>query len=66
MRAERFDERTDANVATASTSVPAPVTNEEIVAQSVARKGITPHATPGLDPSAVNVRASGRTACSKG
>jgi hypothetical protein len=41
MRAARFDERTAAKVATASTSVPAPVTNEEIVAQSVARNSIT-------------------------
>src|SRR5437879_5523017 len=41
MRAERFDERTAANVATASTSVPAPVTSEEIVDQEVARRGTT-------------------------
>ena len=34
IRAERFDERTAANVATASTSVPAPVASEEIVSQS--------------------------------
>jgi hypothetical protein len=40
MRAERFAERTAANVATARTSVPAPVTSDEIVGQSVARKGI--------------------------
>ena len=42
MRAERFAERTAANVATARTSVPAPVANDEIVGQSVARKGIGP------------------------
>ncbi|MGO9908594.1 MAG: hypothetical protein ACLP4R_21015 [Solirubrobacteraceae bacterium] len=33
IRAARFDERTAANVATASTSVPAPVASEEIVSQ---------------------------------
>src|ERR1700690_1334630 len=42
MRAERFAERTAANVATASTSVPPPVTSEEIVGQSVASKGMPP------------------------
>ena len=36
MRAERLDERTDAKVAIASTSVPAPVTIAETVDQSVA------------------------------
>jgi hypothetical protein len=35
MRAERLAERTEANVATARTSVPAPVANDEIVAQSI-------------------------------
>ena len=34
IRAERFDERTAANVATASTSVPPAVASEEIVTQS--------------------------------
>lgn len=34
IRADRFEERTAANVATASTSVPAPVASEEIVDQS--------------------------------
>src|SRR5690348_3550957 len=34
MRAERLPERTDANVATAKTSVPAAVASEAIVAQS--------------------------------
>jgi hypothetical protein len=34
-RAERFAERTDANVAIASTRVPPAVANAEIVAQSV-------------------------------
>jgi hypothetical protein len=33
MRADRLAERTDANVATASTSVPAPVASDEIVSQ---------------------------------
>jgi len=37
----RFDDRTDANVASTSTSVSAPVTNAEIVAQSVAGTSIT-------------------------
>src|SRR5262245_38823908 len=55
IRAERFDERTDANVATASTSVPAPVTNEEIVAQSVARKGISSACYGGLGSLSVNL-----------
>jgi hypothetical protein len=32
-----LEDRTEANVATASTSVPTPVTMEEIVDQSVAR-----------------------------
>ena len=36
MRAERLDDRTEANVAIASTSVPTPVARAEIVAQSVA------------------------------
>ena len=36
IRAERFDDRTAANVAIASTRVPAAVASEEIVAQSVA------------------------------
>jgi hypothetical protein len=35
MRADRFDDRTDENVAMASTSVPKPVASEEIVVQSV-------------------------------
>src|SRR5580658_2592800 len=35
MRAERFDERTAQNVATARTSVPTPVANEETVSQTV-------------------------------
>jgi hypothetical protein len=34
MRAERFDERTAANVATARTRVPPAVARDEIVAQS--------------------------------
>ena len=42
MRADRFDERTAANVATASASVPAPVSSEEIVVQSVARNILRP------------------------
>jgi len=46
-RAERFEDRTDANVAAASPSVPAPVANEEIVAQSVARSSITPQFATG-------------------
>ena len=33
-RADRLEERTDENVATASTSVPAAVASEEIVCQS--------------------------------
>ena len=37
MRAERLAERTEANVATASTSVPPAVASEEIVAQSAIR-----------------------------
>ena len=40
MRAERLDERTDAKVAIASTSVPAPVVIAETVAQSVASGSI--------------------------
>ena len=36
IRAERLEERTEAKVAIASTSVPAPVARAEIVAQSVA------------------------------
>jgi hypothetical protein len=52
MRAERFDDRTDANVASASTSVPAPVANAEIVAQSVAGTGI------GRQPSAGEISPS--------
>src|SRR3954447_3358732 len=35
--AERFDDRTDANVAPARTSVPNAVANDEIVVQSVTR-----------------------------
>ena len=45
MRAERLEERTEANVAIASTSVPAPVAIAEIVAQSVASGTIFPTPT---------------------
>ena len=38
IRAERLDERTAANVATASTSVPPAVASDEIVAQSAIRR----------------------------
>ncbi len=41
IRAARFEERTAANVATASTSVPAPVTIEETAVQSVAGINVT-------------------------
>ena len=37
VRADRFDDRTDANVATASTSVPAAVPSDEIVSQLAIR-----------------------------
>jgi hypothetical protein len=40
MRADRLEDRTDENVATANTSVPAAVAREEIVAQSPARRAI--------------------------
>jgi hypothetical protein len=41
MRAERFEDRTADNVAAANTSVPVAVANEEIVAQSTARRTIS-------------------------
>ena len=50
MRAERFEERTAANVATASTSVPAPVSSEEIVDQSVAENSIIASLPPESPP----------------
>jgi hypothetical protein len=41
-RADRFEERTAANVATASTSVPAPVASEEIVDPSSTDLSLSP------------------------
>jgi steroid delta-isomerase-like uncharacterized protein len=58
MRADRFDDRTAAKVATASTSVPTAVASEDTVAQSMA--AITPrplHKGPRRAPQEVGVSA---------
>ena len=63
MRADRFDERTAENVATASTSVPPAVANEAIVVQSAMK--VAPYRTTVhsertfVDPRSISVSYEG-------